>query len=280
MSMKTFKGFNQRLLTTVILLPIVVAIIYRYELRWAFTMSIIALAGIGLYEYYALVRGAGYSPETIGGIVSGMVVVFTAQFKEPMVTMFALYAGCLMVAALHIARGKISLAGLAASVFGVMYVGWFSAHFILLHKLPHSGPGYVIILLIAVSLTDVVAYVVGSLIGRHKLVPKVSPKKTWEGSIGGLVAALLGMWVFYWMRQRGVVLFPEWSLARYLIIGVALSISAQIGDLTESCLKRSANTKDSGTLFPGHGGVLDRCDGYLFAGPILYYIVVVHGGGY
>ena len=278
--MKPLNGFNQRLLTTVILLPIVVLMIYRYELRWAFTLSIIVLAGIGLYEFYALVRGAGYSPETIGGIVAGMAVVFTAQFKEPFLTMFTLYAGCLMVATLHIARGKISLAGLAASVFGIIYAGWFPAHFILLHKQPHTGPGYVIMLLISVSLTDVAAYLVGSMIGRHKLVPKVSPKKTVEGSLGGLAATLIGMWVFYTLRQNGTSLFPDWTLTRYLLIGAVLSVSAQIGDLTESCLKRSANVKDSGTLFPGHGGVLDRCDGYLFAGPILYYIVapiMIHG---
>lgn len=266
-------AFNLRLITTVIALPLVITMICRHDLWWAFDLFIALLAGVGLYEYYALVRAAGHSPETIGGIVAGVVISLTGQFQEPLVTMWALYGGCLLVAALHIVRGAISLVGLVSSVFGVVYVGWFAAHLVLLHGKPFEGPGLVIVLLLAVSLTDSAAYFVGSLIGRHKMAPKVSPKKTWEGAFGGIAAALLGMAVFWYVRRQGFDLFPDWTLQRYLLTGVLLSIVAQIGDLTESCLKRSAGVKDSGVLFPGHGGVLDRCDGYLFAGPVLYYMV-------
>ena len=266
-------AFNLRLLTAVIALPLVVTMICRHDLWWAFDLFVTALAALGLYEYYALVRAAGHSPETIGGIVAGIVIALTGQFQEPLVTMWALYGGCLLIAALHIVRGCISLVGLASSVFGLVYVGWFAAHLVLLHGKPFAGPGLVIVLLIAVSLTDTAAYLVGSMIGRHKMAPKVSPKKSWEGSLGGLLATVAGMGVFYFVRQRGFDLFPEWTLPRYLLTGAVLSVVAQIGDLTESCLKRSAGVKDSGVLFPGHGGVLDRCDGYLFAGPVLYYMV-------
>jgi phosphatidate cytidylyltransferase len=146
---------------------------------------------------------------------------------------------------------------------------------VLIHGIPEIGPGLVTLLFVLLIATDTGAYFVGSLIGKRKLAPKVSPNKTWEGAIAGFVCAVLGGWAVYALQQNGIIGgFPDWTLAKYLQSAAMLSVASQIGDLAESALKRDAGIKDSGNLFPGHGGVLDRCDGFLFTSPFLYYMSV------
>jgi len=242
---------------------------------WApgFAGAVSLLVGIGLFEYYAIVRAREISPETIGGILAGTAVTFSGYFGSLELTNFLLFGGCLLVSALHIVRGVHSVAGLASSVFGVFYVGWFGAHLLLLHGVPLHGPGLVLVLFAAVILTDTGAYFVGSAIGRHKMAPKASPNKSWEGAVAGFVFAVSATGVLYWMAHAGRAdWLPDWPLWKYMQAGALLSIAGQVGDLAESCLKRDAGVKDSGMLFPGHGGVLDRCDGFLFAAPVLYYM--------
>lgn len=264
-----------RLVTGLVALVVFMALIWTPSLRPLFTVVVAILTAVGLFEYYAIVRSRAISPETIGGILAGTAVTLSGHFGDLTLTNFVVFGGCVLVAALHIVRGQHSVAGLASTVFGVFYVGWFGAHITLLRSLPERGAGLVTALFVAVTLTDTAAYAVGSAIGRHKLAPKVSPNKTWEGSVAGLVAAALGMVVLGVLRQRyGLSALPDWSLGRYVHAGVMVSLVAQLGDLTESCLKRDAGVKDSGAFFPGHGGVLDRGDGFLFASPVLYYIAV------
>lgn len=272
MADKKKHGLFIRLMTAAVLLPLVLVLVWHPNLHIGFTLFVGALAAVGLYEFYALVRLAGHSPETIGGIVAGTLVTVSGYAGSLFLTTALLYGAALLVSALHIVRGQRSVAGLAASAFGVFYVGWFGAHITLLHNSAH-GPGLVVALLVAVVLTDSAAYLVGSRIGKHKMMPAISPNKSWEGSIAGAVFSLGGMAVLYYLRNRyGWAAFPEWSLPRYLAAGFLLSAAAQIGDFAESALKRDAGVKDSGMLFPGHGGVLDRCDGFLYAAPFLYYI--------
>jgi len=264
-----------RILTAVLVLPIVLYLIWSPRFGWAFALFVSFLAGVGLYEYYAIVRARAISPETIGGIVAGILVTLSGYAADLHVTNLVLWGGLLLVAALHIVRGQHSVAGLTSSAFGVFYVGWFSAHVLLIQRTPHVGPVLVTFLFVVVVLTDTAAYVVGSLIGSHPLAPKVSPRKTWEGAAGGLLAALLGVFLWHIVgKEAGIDGLPQWGIGNSLKAAALMSVVAQIGDLTESCLKRDAGVKDSGALFPGHGGVLDRCDGFLFAAPILYYIYV------
>lgn len=270
---RSWTGLTVRVLTAAVALPIVLVLIWRPELRLVFALLIGALVAIGLYEYYAIVRTSKISPETIGGILSGTAIALSGYFHRETFTALTLYGGCLLVAALHIVRGQHSVAGLSSSVFGVLYLGWFPAHVNLLLTVPQIGPGLVTMLIVAVVLTDTGAYFAGSLFGKHKLAPKVSPNKTWEGAVGGVILGVVGM-ATVWKLAPQFQALPDWSLLRYLRIGALLSISAQIGDLAESCLKRDAGVKDSGNLFPGHGGMLDRCDGLLFAAPVMYYLYV------
>jgi phosphatidate cytidylyltransferase len=151
-----------------------------------------------------------------------------------------------------------------------VYVGWFLGHALALYRRPDGG-GLVLFLVAVTWIGESAAYVVGSVLGRHKLAPLVSPNKTLEGALAQLAASVAAAAVF------GEWLLPDWSLARALPAGVILGVVGQLGDLAESAIKRSAGVKDASGLIPGHGGVLDRVDGLLFNSPALYYYVVLGG---
>ena len=270
-----YGGILLRLVTGVTALSIFLFAIWTPGMRPMFTGLVGVLVFVGLYELFAIARARQISPETIGGMIAGTVVAISGHFDNTTVTNFLLYGGCLLVAALHVVRGQHAVAGLAGTIFGVVYVGWFGAHMIMLHGLGDHGPALVTLLLVTVALTDSGAFFVGKAFGRHKLAPKASPGKTWEGAFGGFAASVLGALVVFVLSQRCPALqFPDWTVGRYLYAGIVLSVASQIGDLAESVLKRDAGVKDSGNFFPGHGGVLDRCDGFLFAAPFLYYIAL------
>jgi len=274
MKQHTEGGVLLRLLTALVLVTTVLVLIWTPILRLPFTLFAAFLVAVGLHEYFGMIRALNVEAESTGGIVAGTAVVLAAYGPQPGVMALTLTAGLLAVMVLHLFRGKHSLAGLSASVLGVAYIGWFAAHFVALHGFEGEGPGLVTFLLVAVVFSDTGAYFIGKGMGRHKLAPKVSPKKTWEGAVGGVLAAMLSVAVLYALRVAlAWDTLPDWSLPAYVVIGAVLAVIGQVGDLVESMLKRDAGVKDAGGLFPGHGGVLDRCDSILFAGPALYYIV-------
>lgn len=265
----------RRWLTALVVLPIVLALIWIPGLHWGLTLFVALVCGVGLHEYYGLVQKKDLHPEILGGLATGLAVVLSAYFGDPRYTNAALMGAIVVVVFLHVIHPPPSTAAIAASVFGILYLGWFPAHILLLHAMNGDGPGIVMLLLVAVALTDTAAYFVGKNFGSRPLAPIVSPKKTWEGAAGGFVFAVLGMGVLYALRTKmDWTALPDWSWARYLLSGALVSAAAQVGDLVASCFKRDADVKDSGRLFPGHGGALDRCDGFLFGAPVLYYMVV------
>lgn len=154
-----------------------------------------------------------------------------------------------------------------ATIFGVMYFGWFLAHLVFLRSLP-NGFGYLIFLSVAVVLNDVLAYTAGRLFGKHKMAAHISPKKTWEGALGGMVGSLIGVTVFKYA-------VPSLSWTAALLSGVVIGVAAPMGDLIVSVIKRDMAVKDSGHLIPGHGGLLDRCDSLIFATPAFYYFLLL-----
>jgi phosphatidate cytidylyltransferase len=160
-----------------------------------------------------------------------------------------------------------SLLFFSRALFGVTYVGFLGAYLLLLHQLP-GGSHWLLVLTAITAGSDSGAYYCGRRFGKHKLCPLVSPNKTIEGALGGLVAGVVGavlMAVLLKMQVSLLFLIP----AAVVLTGVGI-----IGDLTESMIKRATGTKDSGTILRGHGGVLDRIDSLLFAAPVLYYLVV------
>ncbi|MFV0438233.1 MAG: phosphatidate cytidylyltransferase [Desulfopila sp.] len=156
-------------------------------------------------------------------------------------------------------------------VFGVVYVGVLASYLVLLRRLPEGG-SWLVVLTAVTAGSDSGAYFVGSACGRHRLCPAISPKKTIEGALGGLVCGLVAAFfaaILLFERVDWLLLVP----AAVVLTGVGI-----VGDLTESIVKRGTGTKDSGTLLAGHGGVLDRIDSLLLAAPVLYYLLVLRGG--
>lgn len=268
-------GLLKRIVTALILVGVFLTLLWVPALALGFYIFVVLMAAIGFHEYIGLLKHKNINnlefPAAVG------FVLLTALHDD---TVLRLNAATLAVSILGafilIVRSNASINSLLGLIIGFIYVPWTALHVYLLYEFPVAGRGLVLAMAVAVALTDVGAYFVGKSIGAHKLAPVVSPNKTWEGAIGGFVVAGIGMAVLYWLVQTlEWVSFPNWTVGEYIIVGAILSIASQIGDLTQSALKRDAGVKDSGNLFPGHGGVLDRFDGFLFAAPVLYYVTVL-----
>ena len=168
------------------------------------------------------------------------------------------------------AKFNDSYAFFSRLIFGVVYVGFLCSHLLLLRDM-ENGAEWLIIASTITVFSDTGAYFVGSAIGKHKLCPNISPKKTVEGALGGLFFAILGAFAIAYLLLPKV---NPWFLG---VVAVVLTVAAIVGDLTESIIKRGTDTKDSGTWLRGHGGMLDRIDSLLFAVPVLYMILTFFG---
>jgi len=261
-----------RIRTALVLLPITLLGIWMPWLRLGFVFFISALVSVGMWEYFVLVRRRAIEPEVTGAAVVVLALIFTAHWGSLRHLNLVLTLGFLFVTMCHLFFRWHTIGGMAAALFGVLYLGWLPAHFVMLRDITPAGPGLLTLLLGAVALSDSGAMYIGSRYGRHKLAPKTSPNKSWEGAFAGLAGGVAAGFICIGLRELfNCAGFPDRSAAWYAVTGAVLALTGQVGDLVESMLKRDAGVKDSGTIFPGHGGVLDRCDGYLFAGPVLYY---------
>lgn len=268
-----------RALTAAVVMPLLLLLVWVQELRPLFVVATTGLVLLGLREYYTLARALGHQTAGLTGGAIGLLVMVAAGFA-PSATTPAVVIGALVLCIVHLWTGRPHLGGVAASIFGIIYVPWFAAHVIMLHGLGQAGPGLTLFLLATIIASDTGAYFAGRALGHTKLAPHVSPNKTWEGALGGMIGGLLAGGIVFAMDDYSGLgtRFPGWSLPAYLGAAALLSPLGQLGDLVESMLKRDAGVKDAGALFPGHGGVLDRCDGFLFAAPALYYIALGTGG--
>lgn len=269
------RSLGLRILTSLVVLPIGLTLLWVPALKWGYVAFIVFLMAVGLFEYYRLAKKMGLEVEETAGILGGVAITLAAAAFNLVLLNAVLMASILLVAASHVVRQRLSLQGIAATVFGLVYVGWASSHIILTYGLDR-GPGTVMLLVITIVWSDTGAYFVGKAVGKRKLAPVVSPNKTWEGSVGGFVIAVAVMVLTDLLRRYyDWTALPDWSVYRYAAVAAAMSVAGQIGDLLESSMKRDAGVKDSGTIFPGHGGMLDRFDGFLFASPVLYYIAAL-----
>lgn len=158
-----------------------------------------------------------------------------------------------------------ALLNISSALLGILYVGWlFGRHLILLRLMP-DGRNLIFLLAGITWGSDIGAYLIGMRFGKHKVIPAISPGKSWEGYISGIVFSCITALI---IRH---FLLPDIKILHILILGIGLTIVGQIGDLAESLLKRGAKVKDSGKIMPGHGGILDRCDSMIFITPVLYY---------
>jgi phosphatidate cytidylyltransferase len=181
---------------------------------------------------------------------------------SPFLVIILLVLAVFFMAASQDLSSTISKMGIA--LFGILFIGFLLAYVSLIRNMPH-GRVWVLFLIITVWAGDIFALLSGSFLGRHKLYPKISPNKTFEGLAGAMVGSILVALAFSWL------FIPKLTTGFCVLFAIGLAILGQLGDFTESMLKRSAQVKDSGTLFPGHGGMLDRLDSFLFSAPFLHY---------
>jgi phosphatidate cytidylyltransferase len=262
----------KRILTAIIALPILLYTVWSVTPYYFAALTALAVL-LGLYEFYALAAKLEIIAQNFLGYVAGLAIVACFTFNR--VELIAAVASGLVVASLLIAvfhAGDMSksLATVAVTVLGVVYIALLAGALVGVRMIADTQtPKLAAKLLTAffamVMMTDTGAYYTGRALGRHKLAPRVSPGKTIEGSVGGFIASALA----------GVacreIFFPEISLLHVITLGVIIGVIGPVGDLAESMLKRGAGVKDSGRVFPGHGGMLDRIDSLLFCAPVIYY---------
>jgi len=235
--------------------------------------SIFVATGILLaqYEYYRLHFTGPYCPPMGLGLALGLLVsagfAVPGLLTEPATITFIVLAVLLS----HVLAGRELKAGLldtAVLAFGVFYVAWLLGHLILIRRMA-DGSFLIFFLFLVTWANDTAAYYVGTFLGRHRMAPRISPKKTWEGAVGGLVGSVAAA-----LACRAWFL-DSLGMADATALGLLAGVAAPLGDLCESVLKRSAGVKDSGGIIPGHGGVLDRVDSLIFTAPVLYYYLLI-----
>ncbi|MBA3358090.1 MAG: CDP-archaeol synthase [Thermoleophilaceae bacterium] len=236
-----------------------------------FAFGLILLGVVALHELYGLMRRA--RPVDLAGYLTVAAMVLLALFSEREDVLVALVAAFPLVFILALTRASLdNLAwGVAATMFGIVWIGLPLAHAIFLRELPH-GDGLLIDVLVGTFIGDTFAYFGGRLYGRRPLAPDISPNKTVEG----LVAGILGGTLAFWFAGA----YQDWfSGTDALIIGFLVALAAPLGDLFESAVKRDLDVKDTGRFFGAHGGVLDRLDAVFFTVVVGYYAALAFGYG-
>jgi phosphatidate cytidylyltransferase len=240
---------------------------------WIFLLAAAAILGLGAWEFWRMFKEAKYSPNLIILVAGTMCLALSKVL--PGFDLTAIIFSCLVLISMAyhtIAYDKgVTTAGidLCFTLGGLIYVGWLGSYVVALRFLP-EGMYWIILAILGVGISDVGAYLFGSVFGRHKISVKVSPSKSIEGFLGGILCAGLFGYLF------GFLIHPisnSISAINGLLLTTIVSIFALLGDLGESMLKRQFNLKDSSNLIPGHGGILDRVDTWLWAGVISYYLI-------
>ncbi len=263
-------AIKERILSAVLILPFLV-LFTLYAGASLFNGAICLLSALALREFYAMSLPAERRTEAGLSIAVGVVLVALIVFPGFSAlrqggAVFLLIGLLILYLFRYLDIGRVGR-DVGISVLGLLYIPVLFAHAGLLRSLPF-GIHWVFLVLFLVMASDSAAYFIGRSCGRHKLYEAISPKKTVEGAIGGLGGGVLGVVVFK------VLFFPELRFPDVIILGLGIGACSQVGDLFESMLKRSFNVKDSGSLIPGHGGLLDRMDSLLFAFPVTYYYAV------
>ncbi len=272
----------KRVLTALVLIPIVLVLVFLGpKQHWLFSLAVAGVAAAAGSEYLGLTQRMGAKPSH-PAVMAALVALFAANFEWPDWTTGAFGVLCLALLIFCTFRGPVErvMADTAASIFCMFYIGFTLLTLISLHE-EANGPSLVVFLLCVVWVGDSTALYVGRAWGKRKLAPNLSPGKTWAGAIGSMIGSLIAAGALLELaaqlqaRDLAVLAYPD-ELWYWLVLAIVVNVAAQIGDLAESALKRSAGVKDSGSLLPGHGGILDRIDALLVAAPVLWYAQVIH----
>lgn len=257
----------RRILTAAVLIPLALGLVL-WAPWWLFFLGLLPFALFSLWEYLELMGRVGSLPFRLPVYVVTLTVWVVAAFRPDQLLAVVVVGALILIAAGVLGQGRVEEIpwNSAAGVFGLVYVGLPFA-LILLLRGGEQGRWVLLYGLILVWVGDSAAYFVGRVIGRHKLAPAISPGKTVEGTVGGLVVTVA---VGYGLFQLWFAAVPSAAI-HALLLPLVVNVVTQLGDLAESGLKRGAGVKDSSALLPGHGGMLDRVDGLLFVIPALWY---------
>ncbi len=259
----------RRIYTILVLAPLLYAVI-RYLPPLAFSGLVVLGGALALFEFYRLCLSDRSHSWLVGIGLTGFAALILETHRPDFIvpTLLATLVGIISVPLLSRSPLEQSLRDGAMTLFGVLYLGLTLGTLSMTRLLP-LGEWLIFFLLLVTWASDTGAYLVGTLYGRHRLAPTISPKKTVEGLVGGLISAIIVAYAARWW------FLPELSGLDCLVLATLLTITGLWGDLTESAMKRSVGMKDSGRILPGHGGMLDRLDSLLFTAPVFYYYVTM-----
>ncbi len=256
-----------RLLIALALLPVVIGVVYLGG-WWLFALALFA-GLIALHELYRMARER--RPLVIAGYGGFALTLLGLQLGD----LPWMLGGILMTLFLSfVFYGLSDIRASATTSFGITLLGvvWVGAGLgllLLVRDIPDYGFWAVIAVMFTVFAADTAAFFVGRTLGRHRLAPAISPAKTWEGLVGGVLAAMAAAFLILYRDRDEFLTIPE-----MLLLGAAVALAAVLGDLFESAVKRDLQIKDSGRLLGGHGGMLDRLDALLWAGPAAYFVIL------
>jgi phosphatidate cytidylyltransferase len=265
----------KRVLVAAVLLPIGLAAIIMGG--WYLTALVAVFMGLAAWEYVTLFHAGGLQPAGVLVIGGTLLLVLGRNINGFSSVPWMISLLILLSMAYHLLtyeRGR-DQAGtdFAVTLGGIFYIGWLGAYFISLRNMP-EGLWWILVVLSAVWFADSAAYFIGQRFGRHQLSPRLSPKKTWEGYLGGIIVGVLLTTAFSAILQTWARVDIPITPLRGTLVGLVMAILPTLGDLGESMIKRQMGVKDSGKLLPGHGGAFDRIDSWLWAVVIGYYMVL------
>jgi phosphatidate cytidylyltransferase len=280
-------GFRWRLISSIALWAVMVAVIFFLPpaALYLFLNMIVARA---IWEFYVICEAKGLRTYKVWGVIGAIALIsgswfvfginahpgspaFTARSYDFEMFILLVFALGVFIRQFPQKLNPQGIETMSVTLFGLVYVAWLSNFITRINFTFETGKYFVMYLILVTKFTDIGAYLTGSTIGRHKMIPRISPKKTWEGTIGGMVFAVGTSLASMYIPRIGPALI-ETGMNNFhaVILGLILGAGAVIGDLAESLIKREANVKDSSTLLPGHGGALDLVDSLLFTAPLLY----------
>ncbi len=276
---------RKRVITALWGIPLLTAIIWFGE-PW-FTILMAIWGVLAAFEFYRLVAASKVPPLTYFGLIwtllfilsrnSDLLSILEPYFNRNLLTPLLLTSAVLLplIWLLLRTQKEKAFSGWVWTIAGILYVGWLLGYLVALRGLD-DGRNWVFFALFTTFASDTTAFFVGRALGRHHLAPHISPGKTWEGAIGGILGAITVS--LFFILPTPLSLHLNWG--QVILLGLLVSIFGQLGDLVESLFKRNMGVKDSGRLIPGHGGILDRMDSVVFAGVVVYYCVLALNAGW
>jgi len=270
--------FKTRLITSIAGIPLIILVVWS-PLEWVFTLFISLVAILAIHEYLTIITIRSLVPLYAGGILLTILLVILPHCSYKFSLPVLIVAGGIILLVIAFTQRKKSppLYSWGWAMLGVLYIGWFLSLLVAMRifpgtlDYPETGSNLVFLTFFATFGNDTMAYLIGRSFGRHRMTPKISPKKTWEGALGGLLGTIIVVLIFT-LSTPVQVPIPVWH---GIILGIFISVFAQLGDFAESALKRWAGVKDSGKLLPGHGGILDRFDSIFLASFVVYMYFLI-----